>query len=552
MIKKLVFLGMTILVLAAGCVPNAKTSDSETSMLVQGTNGFPWWNDTTFYEIFVRSFFDSNGDGNGDIRGLIQKLDYLNDGNPVKTTDLGVTGIYLMPINSSPSYHGYDVMDYYAINPDYGTLDDFKELLKQAHNRGIRVIVDMVMNHTSNEHPWFKEAVDPLSQKHDWYIWANPNTDLQEKGPWGQRVWCPINGQYYFALFSEDMPDLNYENPEVVAEMDKVVTFWLKEVGVDGFRLDAVKHLIEENPIMQNTAKTHTYLQHLRQVIKAINPNALIVGEVFGDSTEVLSTYLQGDQLDLVFDFNSATAFLDSAKTNNASSAMGQVVKSYSELPGLHYALFLTNHDQNRSYITLSNKVEKMRGAVSILLTSPGVPFIYYGEEVGLIGIKPDEQIRAPMQWTGEENAGFTTGTPWEAIGIGLETNNVAVEIKLKTSLLSFYRNLIHLRHTSEALRTGNLVVLDTGNNPGIYAILRSTQNETILVLINLTKNPIMDYSIGVNSTGLKPGIYQVDSLLGSIKVTDLIVPENGSIYKYKPVDNLPPYTTLIAKFVRK
>src|SRR5687768_9705292 len=198
--------------------------------LPQGTDGYPWWNDTVFYEIFVRSFYDSDGNGIGDFNGITEKLDYLNDGDPATRTDLGVTGLWLMPIHPSPSYHGYDVTDYYDVNPEYGTMEDFKRLLEEAHARGIRVTIDWVLNHTSSQHAWFEQAKDPESSYRDWYRW----TTEQFPGP-GWRYGG--GGASYYANFAEYMPDLNYANTAVRAEMKKVFDFWLNDVGIDGFRL---------------------------------------------------------------------------------------------------------------------------------------------------------------------------------------------------------------------------------------------------------------------------------------------------------------------------
>ncbi len=224
--------------------------------LATGTGGMPWWNDTIFYEVFVRSFYDSvpaagsGGDGIGDLNGLIQKLDYLNDGNPATTNDLGVSGIWLMPIMASPSYHGYDVSDYYKVNPDYGTNDDFKRLMQEAHKRGIYVIVDLVLNHTSSQHPWFIESRDPNSAKRDWYVWSK---DKPEGTGWHETP-----SGYYYGYFSDGMPDLNYKNPAVTEEMHKVTQFWLADMGADGFRLDAVKYLYEDGRVIESALRPLT------------------------------------------------------------------------------------------------------------------------------------------------------------------------------------------------------------------------------------------------------------------------------------------------------
>ena len=212
---------------------------------VGGTN---WWNEAVFYEIFVRSFKDSNGDGIGDFQGIIQQLDYLNDGDPNTTDDLGINAIWLMPIFPSPSYHGYDVTNYQDVNPDYGTLEDFQQLLEECHARGIRVIIDFVINHTSDKHPWFQAALDPASPYHEYYVWSE--TKPQGLGPLGQESWFKApNGKYYYAVFWSGMPDLNYNNPKVTEEIYAATQFWLEE-GVDGFRVDAARYLFEEGEVL--------------------------------------------------------------------------------------------------------------------------------------------------------------------------------------------------------------------------------------------------------------------------------------------------------------
>ena len=215
----------------------------------------PWWDDAVFYEIFVRSFYDSDGDGIGDLRGIIEKLDYLNDGNPNTTNDLGVTGLWLMPIFPSPSYHGYDVTDYRDINPDYGTMADFRALVEAAHARGIKVIIDFVGNHTSDQHPWFQSSAANTA-KRDWYLWNTFKPDY--RGPWGQEVWHERNNNYYYGIFWGGMPDLNYNTPAVTNEIKDIVRYWYNDIGVDGFRIDAVKHWIEGKPARNTPATPST------------------------------------------------------------------------------------------------------------------------------------------------------------------------------------------------------------------------------------------------------------------------------------------------------
>ena len=237
-----------------------------------------WWQDAVFYEVFVRSFADSTtgplaNDGVGDLRGLIERLDYLNDGDPNTTDDLGVTALWLMPICESPSYHGYDTVDYYAVDQEYGTNDDYRELTDECHKRGIRVIIDLVLNHSSSDHPWFQESTRPAAPRRDWYIWDDAEPGW--KGPWGQPVWhgSPAgDGSHYYGLFWSGMPDLNYHNEEVTREVFELIRFWLEDMHADGFRLDAIRHLIEEGQVQENTPATHAWLRRYFERVKSINP----------------------------------------------------------------------------------------------------------------------------------------------------------------------------------------------------------------------------------------------------------------------------------------
>jgi glycosidase len=508
----------------------------------QGTGGYSWWNDTTFYEIFVRSFSDSNGDGIGDFNGITQKLDYLQS--------LGVTGLWLMPINPSPSYHGYDVTDYYAVNPDYGTMDDFRNLVNEAHKRGMRVILDLVLNHTSFKHPWFQQAIDPKSPYHDWYIWSD--TDPKYPGPWGEKVWYPLNGKYYYAIFWDQMPDLNYRNPAVTAEMEKVTKFWL-DLGVDGFRLDAAKHLVEDSTVQADSKSTHQWLQQYYAFYKGINPNAITVGELSGDNPALMADYINNKQLDLVFDFGLASSFVTSANRGNAGPARTQIILSYKIIAPLQFAPFLTNHDQDRLMTQLAGNADKVKVAASMLLTAPGVPFLYYGEEVGLKGGGQDELKRRPMQWSAEVDAGFSTVTPWEPVGPDYETLNVASESSDPNSILTHYQELIRIRNQHAALRVGDMNLV-TSSNPGLYSILRLSQgeasaapiNEAVLVLINLTNAPISNYVLSVDKSSLTPGSYHLVPIMGSGPTADLTVASIGDFSQAQPVSAVPAYGTLI------
>ncbi len=500
----------------------------------------PWWNDAVFYEIFVRSFADDNGDGIGDFAGLTAKLDYLNDGDPATTTDLGITGIWLMPIHPSPSYHGYDVTDYTAINPDYGTLDDFRGFLDAAHQRGIRVIIDLVLNHTSEEHPWFLSALNgPGAPYHDYYLWSD--TDPGIRSSEGKAVWHrAANGQYYYGFFWSGMPDLNYTNPAVTQEMERVVDFWLSDVGVDGFRLDAARHLIEEGSQLANTQATHQWFEGFRQQYKAEKSDALTVGEIW-DKSSVVATYTEGDELDLAFNFDLAGAWLTAAAAKDARTANFVLERDLKAFPPGQFATFLANHDQNRVINQVNDDVERAKSAAALLLTAPGVPFLYYGEEIGMRGQKPDEMIRTPMQWSAEAGAGFTTGQPWEAINPDFDLVNVAAQTGDPDSLLSRYRSLIQLRNASPALRSADAWVVDSGSK-AVYALLRASPEQVLLVIANLSDDPLQDYALTLES-GPLGGSFDVADLLNGTggEVPVLAANAGGGFDAYRPLPELAP-----------
>jgi len=520
--KRTILLALLLFILSAcSSVPNLSVTQQS------------WWRNTVFYEIFVRSYCDSNGDGIGDFNGVTSKLDYLQG--------LGITGIWLMPINPSPSYHGYDVLDYYAVNSQYGTMDDFKNLLAEAHKRGIRVIIDLVLNHTSSQHPFFVDSnTNPQSPYRDWYIWSGSNLGSH---------WYSGTTGFYYAFFGSDMPDLNYKNQDVTAEMYKVVHYWLKDIGVDGFRIDAVKDLIEEGLKVEDTQSTHAWLRNFYKMYKAENPQAYTVGEVYGASAFAAKVYT-GDQMDQIFNFEMADGITGSALGGSNTGINSAITFALEDMPGGEYGTFLTNHDQNRVMSTLSGNVGKAKVAASLLLTLPGTPFIYYGEEIGMQGEKPDEDIRRPMQWSEADNAGFTTGVPWRAPAANYQQANVADEINDPNSLLSYYRNLILIRAQHPALRTGSISSVTTSNR-GVYAVLRVSDKETILIIINLTKNPIKDYTLSFSSASLRDGTYQLVSFLGTGMGTSLSI-SGGVINNSQLLAELSPYNTYIILITRK
>jgi len=513
-----------------------------------GPDGEPWWQSAIFYEIFVRSFYDSNGDGVGDLNGIVAKLDYLNDGDPTTATDLGVTALWLMPIHPSPSYHGYDVTDYYAVNPDYGTTEDFQRLLAEAHRRGIRVIIDFVMNHTSIEHPWFAEAQDPQSPRRDWYVWSAD--DPGGAGPWGQQVWheAPA-GDYYYGVFWEGMPDLNYTNLAVQAEMTEVARFWLEEMGVDGLRVDGARYIVEETggvkKVLADSAGTHAQFRAFRTAYKAINPVAMTVGEVW-TSNDAVATYLQGDEFDLAFNFDLASALVKSANTGDADAARLSLALSLKLLPVNATATFLTNHDIDRVMSQLGDDVNKAKRAATMLLTLPGTPFLYYGEEIGMVGKKPDEDIRRPMQWSSGENGGFTTGAPWRAPNADATTKNVEAQLADPNSLLGHYRALIALRQSQPALRNGETFKMKSANR-AVLPYLRASDDQILLVVNNLRDEVTADYALTVENGPLTPEQrYRIAPIWGDGPFAEVTADPKGGFKNYQPTAALAPGQTII------
>ena len=487
-----------------------------------------WWNDAVFYEIFVRSFKDSDGDGIGDLPGLTARLDYLNDGDPATDTDLGITGIWLMPINDSPSYHGYDSTDYRAINPDYGTLEDFQTFLAAAHARGIKVIVDLVMNHCSNQHPWFVQAAAGNPDYRDYFRWSA--SDPGEIGPWGDdhRVWHWNSGGWYYGIFWSGMPDLNYDTPALKTEMFDTATWWLDTVGVDGFRLDAVLYIDEDPGQLQNTPGTLQFWHDYNAHVKSVKADMLSVGEAW-DSTGTVLQYVSDDRLDLCFEFELAGAMLGAAGGGSAGGLATKAAQVYGLYPSLQYATFLTNHDQNRLFTVLGEDENKNKVAAGLLLTQPGVPFLYYGEEIGMAGAKPDEFIRTPMQWDDSAGAGFTSGTPWISFNGNFDQYNVAAETDHPASLLSWYRRLVHLRNDTPALRLGRYQALGSDRD-AVLVFGRQHEGQTLLCLAN-TGDAAQDQMTASGLVGLlEPGPVEVVDLLNPADRRTVVVGEDFAI----------------------
>ncbi|MBI2402659.1 MAG: DUF3459 domain-containing protein [Gemmatimonadetes bacterium] len=492
-----------------------------------------WTRGAVCYEVFVRSFYDSDGDGVGDLNGLIAKLDYINDGNPASHTDLGASCLWLMPVAQSPSYHGYDVSDYYRVEPDYGTNADFQRLVAEAHRRGIKVLVDMVLNHASSEHPSFQAALrDTTSPYRGWYRFSP--TPLG-KGPWGAEAWhrSPVRDEYYYGVFWHEMPDLNYDTPSVREEAKKIATFWLREMGVDGFRLDAIPYLVEERDCLAGCPGTHAFLREYAAHIRAVKPDAYTVGEVWGDIDAMMPYY--PDQLTSYFGFELADSLLSVVRTGRAAGLLPGFSRLQDTLPPYRWSPILSNHDGTRAMTALGGDVARAKLAATLLLTLPGLPFVYYGEEIGMTGDKPDPRLRTPMQWSPRPGVGFTSGTPYESPQPDWLTTTVEAQDPDPGSMLNLYRRLIHLRQENEALATGRLVPLST-SSAQVAAYLRRAGNHAVLVVANLGASAASGVSISSEKGVLPPGRYTPRGALGGPNGVMLQVGRDGRIRDYVPV----------------
>jgi maltose alpha-D-glucosyltransferase/alpha-amylase len=488
-----------------------------------------WFKHAVFYEIHVRGFFDANGDGMGDLRGVMEKLDYLEW--------LGIDCIWLLPMYTSPLRDGgYDIADFYDIHPDLGTVEDFRAFVDAAHQRQIRVIADLVMNHTSSDHPWFQEArSSPDSPKRDWYVWSDTDEHYPdarvifvdtEPSNW---TWDPLAGRYYWHRFFSHQPDLNYENPEVQDEMLRVLRFWL-DLGIDGFRLDAVPYLYEaEGTNCENLSRTHEYLKRVREEVDANYPDRVLLAEANQWPEDVVEYFGDGDECHMAFQFPIMPRMFMALRREDATP-MYEILERTPAIPeNCQWGLFLRNHDEltlemvtdeERDYMyaeyardprmklnlgirrrlapLLDNGRDEMELMKAILFSLPGSPVLYYGDEIGMgdnVFLGDRDGVRTPMHWTGDRNGGFSTADfaqlylpPLMDPVYGYQAVNVEAELRTPTSFLRWMHRFVELRKRHPVFGLGSYEPLEP-SNPRIFAHVRRWEEEIVLCVHNLARS---------------------------------------------------------------
>jgi alpha-amylase len=441
------------------------------------------------YEIFVRSFCDSNGDGIGDLNGITSKLDYL--------ADLGIEAIWLTPINPAPSYHKYDPVDHFGIEPEFGTMEDFKRLLSEAHQRNIVVYLDLIVNHTSTYHPWFQEAIKgPENPYRDFYWWLSPekieelgiaerqtSDDSDEVYPWHE---VPGDSEKYYGLFYKGMPDLNYSSELLKQELAKIITYWLADIGIDGFRLDAARHIF---PIWEKE-KNHGFWEYFDKIVRKAKPDTYTVAEVWAETWEV-APYLES--LNATFHFDLSFALQRIIIQEKDENLVQQLLASYSQFesynPEFIDAIMLTNHDQDRIGSVVNHRMDKIKLAAALLLTLPGQPYIYYGEEIGMLGTKPDPYIREPFLWTDCDDDPDKTSWQTAEFTTLKTVSPLSIQVEKDDSIYNHYKKLIFLKKNTPALAQiihPNLEEVESLDNE-IIAYVRTHSSDPILIIHNLS-----------------------------------------------------------------
>jgi maltose alpha-D-glucosyltransferase/alpha-amylase len=489
-----------------------------------------WYKRAVFYEVLVRGFADSNGDGTGDLKGLVSKLDYLKW--------LGIDCIWLLPIFQSPLRDGgYDISDYFTILPEFGDLGDFVELVDEAHKRGMRVVADLVMNHTSDQHPWFKASrEDPHGPHGDYYVWSDTDSQYRdarvifvdtEKSNW---TFDPVRGQYYWHRFFSHQPDLNFENPAVQDAMLGTLRFWL-DLGIDGFRLDAVPYLFEEEGTnCENLPRTHEYLKRVRKEIDNDYPDRVLLAEANQWPSDVVEYFGAGDECHMAFHFPLMPRIFMSVRREQRFP-ISEILSQTPAIPGAcQWGIFLRNHDEltlemvtdeERDYMyteyaadprmkanigirrrlapLLDNSRDQMELFTALLLSLPGSPVLYYGDEIGMgdnIWLGDRDGVRTPMQWTPDRNAGFSNCDPGRLYLpvimdplYGYQGLNVEAQMRTSTSLLHWTRRMIELRKHHPTFGAGSFTELGA-SNPSVLAFVREFGDDRVLCVNNLSRFP--------------------------------------------------------------
>jgi maltose alpha-D-glucosyltransferase/alpha-amylase len=488
-----------------------------------------WYKDAIIYEIHVKAFFDHTDDGRGDFRGLIDRLDYVQD--------LGVTALWLLPFYPSPQRDdGYDISDYCGVHPDYGTLGDFKLLVREAHRRGLKVITELVINHTSDQHPWFQAArrAEPGSPERDFYVWSDTDARYRdariiftdtETSNW---TWDPVANAYYWHRFFHHQPDLNYDNPEVLEAVQAVLRFWL-DLGVDGLRLDAVPYLIErEGTNCENLPETHDVIRKLRATVDEHYDNRMLLAEANQWPDDVRAYFGDGDECHMAFHFPVMPRMYMAIRQEDRAPIVDILSRTPPIPDECQWALFLRNHDEltlemvtdeERDYMyreyasdprmrvnvgirrrlapLLDNSRRRIELMNSLLFSFPGTPVIYYGDEIGMgdnIYLGDRDAVRTPMQWTADRNGGFSKADPARLYlppvmdpVYGYQAINVEAQQRNPSSLLHFMRRLIALRRQYRAFGRGSLEFLQSSNQK-VLVYMRRYEEEVILAVANLSR----------------------------------------------------------------
>ena len=418
-----------------------------------------------------------------------------------------------------------------------------------AHRRGIRIVVDLVLNHMSSEHPVFKDVqLDARSPFRDWFLWSP--TQRRTAG-WQAATWhrAESREEYYYGLFWRGMPDLNLANVAVAAEWKRVARYWLQDMDVDGFRLDAVGHFFEQGDEPRNGAGVHPFLRDYQSYLRGVKPGVFTVGEVW-DSIGAIRAYYP-DQLDAYFAFQVADSLLGAVRSGSSRGLLTVLERVQREYPRGRWASFQRNHDQTRTLTELRGDTARARLAATLLLTLPGVPFIYYGEEIGMTGDKPDPRLRTPMHWERQPAAGFTRGQAWEPLPRDSFTANVAVMDRDSGSLLNHYRRLVHLRTARPALGAAGEFVALTAGTDSVLAYLRRDGDAVVLVVANLTGTPRQGPQLRSAAAVLAPATWRATPLMGRAAENSLRIARDGRINGWAPAVSLAPFETMVLELSR-